>query len=140
MKLSPNEKEMVASSILLELMGQKLITDREAILYLVMRQHAFLKKDGSRNRCRKSAIFFSELLKVHRNKITGKLKSLEEKELIRPVYRVKVKKNIKEFYNLTEARTYGIKKLLNTHYIIHDLTDEKERIKIYIKNRDKKKS
>ena len=139
MKLSSNEKEMVASLALLELIGQKIITDREAIIYMVMRRQGFPDKDGSRNRCKHSAAFFSRLMNVNRNKIVYKLKSLEEKGLVRPIYRVKVGKKIKEFYNITKARGCGIKNFLNTHYIIYDLPNEKENIKIYIKNRDKKK-
>lgn len=140
MKVTPNQRRLIRDKVMAQMVWDKIISEREGLLYNIMRSYAFDLKDPNKKRspCKVGAKQIAELLKIHVNRIRPKLKKLERAGLIEPTYFINIQGRNEGFKNFGWVqKKFGPRSIRFIEYKINDLPGEKEELKKFNKRKSK---
>jgi len=136
MKVTPNQRRIIRDKVIAKMVWEGSITEREALLYNIMRSYAFDLKDEKRSPCKVGVRQLAEYLGTHINRIRPKIKSLERAGLIEPTYFVNImgkKEGFKDFEWV--KKKFNPKSIRFIEYEINDLPGEEKELKKFMKKK-----
>lgn len=130
-KISFQMENRFMNLALWEMIGNGELTYAEFAIYSIMRAHAF-KKGNTRNLCKIDHKFIAKLAGNNPRKVLEKIKSLEKKKLLKPIYNIQYKGKMIEMDSYEEARSkFGLIHIKFKNYIVKSVPGELRKIKEY---------
>lgn len=121
-----------------DMIGDGQLTYAEFAIYVLMRSHAF-KKDGKRNLCKIDHRFIAKFTGNTPRKVLEKIKKLENKKLLKPIYVINYKGKIIELEDYDEAKSkFGLIHIKYKNYVVCSVPGELKKHKNYKKLKLKK--
>ena len=134
-KISFQMENRFVQTALGKLIGQRELTYSEAMIYSLMRSHAFQKKN---RRCTIDHRYIATIININPKKVIPKIKKLEEAGLLEPIYVVEYRGQKIEFDSYKEAvEKFSLKAIKYKDFYVKDVPGQKDLVNEYLQNKKK---